>query len=62
MKPLVVLYDSMGLGLIIEFSSGVEYTNQAGGYSCMQPRQEGIYIYRSKTHSEAGHSCSSSDK
>ncbi|MCA9882794.1 MAG: hypothetical protein H6670_00310 [Anaerolineaceae bacterium] len=43
-QPLVILYDSCGLGLIIKYPSGVLYSNQAGGYACMQPAEEGIYV------------------
>ena len=33
-----------GLGLIIEYPSGVNYTNQTGGYACHHPVQEGAFI------------------
>ena len=42
-KPRVSLYHSYGLGLIILAPSGVMYTNQAGGHSCMQPEEEGFF-------------------
>jgi hypothetical protein len=44
MEPLVVLYNSVGVGLILNYPSGIFFTNQAGGYACMQPSEEGIYI------------------
>jgi hypothetical protein len=40
----VELYQTCGTGLIIEYPSGVVYTNQAGGTSCFQPEVEGVYI------------------
>lgn len=43
-KPIVRLFDSGGLGLIVLFPSGVVYTNQTGGYSCMTPTEEGIFV------------------
>ncbi len=36
--------DAAGLGLIIAFPSGVVYSNQTGGTSCLHPECEGIYI------------------
>jgi hypothetical protein len=44
MKPAIELYDHAGLGLIIEYPSGVTYGNQTGGTSCLQPSTEGIFI------------------
>ncbi len=38
------LYGLEGLALIIEFPSGVHYTNQAGGVFCQQPRTEGVLV------------------
>jgi len=43
-KPLVQLYDAGGPGLIVLFPSGVLYSNQVGGYSCLQSEAEGIYV------------------
>lgn len=43
MKPKVLLYNHDGLGLIIDFPSGVIYSNQAGGHACLQPEMEGIF-------------------
>jgi hypothetical protein len=43
-KPLIRLYESGGLGLIVLFPSGVLYSNQVGGYSCRQPEAEGVYL------------------
>ena len=43
--PIVDLScDAAGLGLLIPCKSGVEYTTQTGGTSCLHPGLEGIYI------------------
>ena len=44
MKPKVLLYEHVGLGLIVASPSGVIYSNQAGGTACLQPELEGILI------------------
>ena len=44
MKPNVLLDEHVGLGLIVEFPTGVTYSNQAGGYSCLHPELEGVFI------------------
>ncbi|WP_035609007.1 DUF6210 family protein [Haloferula sp. BvORR071] len=44
MKPKVLLYEHVGLALIVAFPSGVTYSNQAGGTSCLQPELEGILV------------------
>lgn len=33
-----------GVGLIIAHPSGVEYTNQVGGYACLHPKLEGVLV------------------
>jgi hypothetical protein len=43
-KPLIRLWDTVGLGVIILFPSGVNYSNQAGGHSCLQPEAEGVFV------------------
>lgn len=43
-KPLIKLYNTSGIGVIINFPSGVIYSNQAGGTSCLQPEAEGVYV------------------
>ena len=43
-KPIIRLYASWGLGLIIEYPSGVMYSNQVGGFSCLHPELEGVFI------------------
>lgn len=49
-KPFVELYDFDGLGLIVLFPSGVIYTNQVGGYACLHPEAEGIFVPLSVRH------------
>ncbi len=44
MKPLIELWDAVGMGLVIEWPSGVLYSNQTGGTSCLQPRIEGVFV------------------
>lgn len=44
MKPCVHLWDAVGLGLIIEWPSGVLYSNQTGGTACLHPTVEGFYV------------------
>jgi hypothetical protein len=43
-KPLLELSEYSGIGLIIEYSSGVRYTNQTGGYACLHPEVEGVFV------------------
>lgn len=40
----VLLYEHVGLGLVISWPSGITYSNQAGGYSCAQPSVEGVFV------------------
>jgi hypothetical protein len=44
MKPTVRLWESCGLGLILASPTGVLYTNQTGGYACLQPTLEGAFV------------------
>ncbi|WP_223596169.1 DUF6210 family protein [Neobacillus bataviensis] len=41
-KREVCLYSLEQLALIIKTKSGIVYSNQAGGYSCLQPSVEGV--------------------
>ncbi len=43
-KPVIEIWDTIGLGLIIEYPSGVLISNQTGGTSCLHPSTEGIYV------------------
>lgn len=40
----VRLWHLQGPGLILPASTGVVYTNQTGGNTCMQPEQEGAFV------------------
>ena len=40
----IKLWDAIGLGLIIEFPTGIIISNQTGGTACLQPEVEGIYL------------------
>ena len=43
-KPVIKLYDSVGTGLIINYKSGIIFSNQTGGSTCNHPRTEGVFI------------------
>jgi len=43
-KPILQLYDSIGLGVILSHNSGVVYSNQTGGTSNLDPCMEGVYL------------------
>jgi len=40
----ILLYEHVGLGLVISWPSGIVYSNQAGGYGCTQPTIEGVFV------------------
>lgn len=40
----VSLHDFVGTGLIIKASTGIVWTNQAGGTACLQPECEGLFV------------------
>ena len=42
--PTIRLWDGIGLGAIISFPTGVVYSNQTGGFSCLHPELEGAYV------------------
>jgi len=44
MKPTIDLGESVGLGLIVALPTGVVYSNQTGGFSCLRPGLEGAFI------------------
>ncbi|MGX7668754.1 DUF6210 family protein [Flavobacterium pedocola] len=44
MKPKVKLHDAIGLGLIINYPTGITFTNQTGGTACYQSSCEGLYL------------------
>ena len=43
-KPVVLLYDLRGVGLLIPWPSGVVYQGQVGGHYCLPFREEGIFV------------------
>ena len=42
--PHIKLWEHVGLGLIISWPSGIIYTNQTGGTTCLQPELEGVFV------------------
>jgi hypothetical protein len=42
--PLIRLWNTGGIGLILLYPSGIWYTNQTGGYSCFHPEVEGMFV------------------
>ena len=42
--PNIQLWEGVGLGLIIEYPSGVLYSNQTGGTTCLHPQAEGVFV------------------
>lgn len=38
------LYEHTGIGVILFYPSGVRYSNQTGGYACLHPEAEGVYL------------------
>lgn len=44
MKPTIELWEHQGIGLIVELPTGVVYSNQTGGFSCLQPSLEGAFL------------------
>ncbi|MDI7197737.1 DUF6210 family protein [Leptospira santarosai] len=43
-QSIVRLWEMETIGLIIEHKTGVLYSNQAGGYACLQPKIEGAFV------------------
>lgn len=43
-ERVIELSSTVGTALILEFPTGIRYTNQAGGTSCLQPSAEGVLI------------------
>ena len=44
MKPEIQIWDTVGLGLIISYPTGILISNQTGGTACLHPKLEGIYL------------------
>lgn len=43
-KPLIRLWETITIGLIVVTDSGVCYSNQTGGTACLHPVAEGVFI------------------
>src|SRR5262249_17548763 len=43
-RPTVKLWEHAGLGLIVEYHSGIVYSNQTCGNLCRQSELEGVFI------------------
>ena len=41
---IVSLYDLVGTALVVLRPTGIRYSNQAGGTTCLQPREEGVLV------------------
>lgn len=51
-QPLIEIWDSVGLGIIIELPTGIMISNQTGGTACLHPKIEGIFLPLSNYYSE----------
>src|SRR5262245_56390620 len=51
MRATIRLWDGGGFGLIIEWPSGVNVSNQTGGTSCLHPEIEGVFVPLRTDHS-----------
>ncbi|OED48096.1 hypothetical protein AB832_00370, partial [Flavobacteriaceae bacterium (ex Bugula neritina AB1)] len=51
-KPLLQIWDTVGLGIIIEYPTGVLISNQTGGTACLHPKIEGIYLPLANDYNE----------
>jgi hypothetical protein len=54
MNPTIRLWEHVGMCLIIEYPSGVWYSNQTGGHNCLQPSLEGVLVPVRNEGSEDG--------
>src|SRR5215204_4527094 len=43
-RAIINLYQLDGIGLIVSHSTGVLYSNQTGGYACLSPEFEGVFV------------------
>ncbi len=43
-KPIISLWHTKGLGVIFLYESGIRFSNQTGGYACLHPEAEGVYV------------------
>jgi len=44
LMPIIQIWDSVGLGLIINHPTGILISNQTGGTACIQSFTEGVYL------------------
>lgn len=51
-KPIIEIWDSVGLGIIIAYNTGILISNQTGGTACLHPKTEGIYIPLANDYTE----------
>ncbi len=51
-QPLIEIWDTVGLGIIIEFPTGIMISNQTGGTACLHPKIEGIFLPLSNDYFE----------
>ncbi|MFC5048393.1 DUF6210 family protein [Aquimarina hainanensis] len=51
-KPLLQLWDTVGLGIIIEYPTGVIIANQTGGTACLYSTCEGVYLPLANDYNE----------
>ena len=42
--PMIELWEGVGLGVIFCYPTGVRYSNQTGGTSCLHPSVEGSFV------------------
>ena len=52
--PVIKIWDSVGLGVIIDYPTGIHISNQTGGTTCLQPYAEGIYLPLANDYSKDG--------
>lgn len=53
--PILHLWDTVGLGVVLAHPSGVRYSNQTGGHACLHPELEGVYVpVRNDVETEGG--------
>ncbi|WP_299895521.1 DUF6210 family protein [uncultured Aquimarina sp.] len=42
--PQIEIWDSVGLGIIIEYPTGIIISNQTGGTACVRTKIEGVFL------------------
>jgi len=51
-KPIVEIWDTVGLGIVIEYPTGIIISNQTGGTACLNSKCEGIYLPLANDYNE----------